>query len=464
MEEKLNDGLIDATKEDNVQKVTELIKSGALVNKIDSFGNTALHYAARNGSLNMVKCLLKAGINIDTKNLDEKTALDIAHNDDVIDFLRGIKEPNNDLIDAVTKGNYKKALEFIKNGANVNATDYLGNTPMHLAAKNGFLNIITLLRSRGAYDNTENNLGETPFTLAISAGQINILNYFVREGIVCIPECNITTLVENMKQTNSDNRKVQTDIVKCIFSKKTDFPDKEHPGNIFLHYAAKNCQPNIVKRLIETLNAYPNFQDDLGNTILHYAAESDNLKLVEYLVGEKHLSLDIKNNIGKTPVETAVAKGSIKTLNYLVNEIKVVDVPTRVIPSFTSDNGNICNVNAVKLIIAKTVHRLSRYTFLPHAAKHCHLNIVKYLIEEQNVDPNFQDELGNTALHYAAARNRLPLVQYLVDEKHVSLDIQNKIGNTPIHVAAKDNRLDIVKYLLKEEANLSIKIIITKRL
>ena len=51
---------------------------------------------------------------------------------------------------------------FISKWVNVNAVDYLGKTPLHYAARNGFLDIVEFLISRGANPKSVDFSGNTP--------------------------------------------------------------------------------------------------------------------------------------------------------------------------------------------------------------------------------------------------------------------------------------------------------------
>lgn len=59
-------------------------------------------------------------------------------------------EKNDDLHDAINKGNFEKASRFLRDGADPNATDKNGKTPLYIAEELGDTLIIKLLISKGA--------------------------------------------------------------------------------------------------------------------------------------------------------------------------------------------------------------------------------------------------------------------------------------------------------------------------
>src|SRR6266850_2782251 len=55
---------------------------------------------------------------------------------------------------------------LLEQGADVNACDYYGFTPLHLASRNGMLEVARLLVEHGADINAEDNEGMTPLKVA----------------------------------------------------------------------------------------------------------------------------------------------------------------------------------------------------------------------------------------------------------------------------------------------------------
>ena len=86
---------------------------------------------------------------------------------------------------------------------------------------------------------------------------------------------------------------------------------------------------------------------------------------------------------------------------------------------------------------------VGEYTPLMTAAENEHFQVVKYLIEQGEADPNIADSYGYNALHDAAETNRAntELIQLLLT--HMPLDSINKKtsgGCTPLDNAYRNNR------------------------
>ena len=85
------------------------------------------------------------------------------------------------------------------------------------------------------------------------------------------------------------------------------------------------------------------------------------------------------------------------------------------------------------------------------ACENDHLNIVQYLLTEQNCDPQCRNESGRTPLHVACASGHLNIIQYLLTEQNYDPQCRDETGRTPLHVACANGHLNIVQYLLTEQ-------------
>lgn len=89
---------------------------------------------------------------------------------------------NEALSRACREGDLEKAGEYLEKGANPNATDELGRTPLHWAAWNGHTGIVKILIEEGANPNATDNDGWTPLHYAASDGQIEAAKLLIEAG------------------------------------------------------------------------------------------------------------------------------------------------------------------------------------------------------------------------------------------------------------------------------------------
>lgn len=138
----------------------QLVKAGANVNSADNDQDTALHYAAISGKLNVVKYLIRHGAKLDPKDNDGSTPL----------------------IAAIGNGRRSIALCLVKAGADINIGNADGYTAVHLAAENGHADLLrTMLDHKPDFDARAEEEGPTPLDLARESGHNNIVEFL--EGL-----------------------------------------------------------------------------------------------------------------------------------------------------------------------------------------------------------------------------------------------------------------------------------------
>ncbi|CAG2247352.1 HARBI1 [Mytilus edulis] len=109
-----------------------------------------------------------------------------------------------------------------------------------------------------------------------------------------------------------------------------------------------------------------------------------------------------------------------------------------------------CDVNSDNTIIASFSFQ-NGYTPLYTAVKGGFINIVKLLLDREDIDPNKKNVYnGDTSLHSAARCGHLNIVQLLLERADIDPNRENKDnGDTPLHSAVSGGNVDIIKFLLK---------------
>ncbi len=141
-QEELNAELFDCLRDNNLECVKYALQAGADVNTRGINDNTALIKACFHHSLEIVKELIRAGADVNLENTYGETAL----------------------MGASSSGELEKVKELIRAGADVNARSINGNTAITKTYNN--FEIIKTLIEAGADINNKDNHGQTKIYIA----------------------------------------------------------------------------------------------------------------------------------------------------------------------------------------------------------------------------------------------------------------------------------------------------------
>ncbi|MFT4314783.1 MAG: ankyrin repeat domain-containing protein [Wolbachia pipientis] len=184
-----------------------------------------LRIATMNSHKDLVIALLENGAKVDEKGKnDECTALHFAVKNGYIDVVEALLD--------------KKA--------SVNSLSIFG-TPLNLAAEQGHKEIVEALLNKGADVNLQDNDRKTPLHLAIRKGNENIVKVLLDKG------ANVN-LQDNDRKTPLHLAAEQghKEIVEILLEKEVDVNVKGVYGNNTpLHLAAKNGRKDVVIALLE---------------------------------------------------------------------------------------------------------------------------------------------------------------------------------------------------------------------
>ncbi|KAM9762019.1 cyclin-dependent kinase 4 inhibitor C isoform 1-T2 [Menidia menidia] len=144
--------------------------------------------AAARGERDKVLDMLQQGVNVDGLNKFQRTALQVAqlgHGRLVRDLLEAGADPNRpDPVlrltathDAAREGFPESVRALLEHGADVNLPDAHGNLPLHLAAREGHLEVVELLGARTAHPGAANGQGRSARQLARDFGRARAAEY-----------------------------------------------------------------------------------------------------------------------------------------------------------------------------------------------------------------------------------------------------------------------------------------------
>ncbi|XP_063236451.1 uncharacterized protein LOC134538840 [Bacillus rossius redtenbacheri] len=193
-----------------------------------------------------------------------------------------------------------------------------------------------------------------------------------------------------------------------------------------LHFACRAGQYEIVKCLIDQFGMPPEIRHKLFRSPLHAACMGGSLQIVKYLVNDKNI--DPNEEIGGlAPVQCAVSDAKLEIMKYLINDhaadVNVQDVWGKTLLHLDVENDSVETIEIGGMAPVQC------------AVSDAKLEIMKYLINDHDVDVSIQDVWGKTLLHLAVEYDSVETIEYLVKCCKMDVNIADNSGNTPIRYA-----------------------------
>nr|XP_007961558.2 ankyrin-3 isoform X15 [Chlorocebus sabaeus] len=395
-------------------------------------------------------------------------------------------DANASYLRAARAGHLEKALDYIKNGVDINICNQNGLNALHLASKEGHVEVVSELLQREANVDAATKKGNTALHIASLAGQAEVVKVLVTNG------ANVNAQSQNgftpLYMAAQENH---LEVVKFLLDNGASQSLATEDGFTPLAVALQQGHDQVVSLLLEN--------DTKGKVrlpALHIAARKDDTKAAALLLQndnnadvESKMVVNRTTESGFTPLHIAAHYGNINVATLLLNRAAAVDFTARndITPLHVASKRG--NANMVKLlldrgakidaktrdgltplhcgarsgheqvvemlldraapILSKTKNGLSP---LHMATQGDHLNCVQLLLQHNvPVDDVTNDYL--TALHVAAHCGHYKVAKVLLDKK-ANPNAKALNGFTPLHIACKKNRIKVMELLLKHGASI----------
>ncbi|KAG2201741.1 hypothetical protein INT47_002001, partial [Mucor saturninus] len=334
-----NDGrhipLFEATHSQDINIVELLLKHGASVNSRDkATGNSALHNSILTEKHKIVKLLLENGAEFESTNSRKQTPMHLA--------IETTKKQIN--------RSFRVERLLMKAGANANAVDFFGRTPLHYVFVDSEL--IPLTRNTGILSKKVKKIAKE---LKAKQEKIQYLNAYAHKFDL--------DQASELPGDSTDSLNVWMKVAK-----ETQLYEAECKEN---HEKSKVDDVIVLDQERESLKSYCDCKWEEATV---YPARSDPIDILTYLSDFKELQFDIKDEFGRTPFHYAACVGAFSCTSLLIKnkiDINAIDsdnngpLQLALRSNFVDYSVMLCNygANVSNSIVLKNGESMSTFGF-----------------------------------------------------------------------------------------------------
>ncbi|CAE7215070.1 Ank2 [Symbiodinium natans] len=238
--------------------------------------------------------------------------------------------PNATLHDAAWEGNVDLVRKLLRRES-PDLPDEEGSTPLHLAADEGYLEVVRCLVEEGKASCVDavDGEGNTALLLAAKEGRTKVVDYLLTSAKLQAPQ-----------QANSNGetpllcavQKGRADIVKLLLGHSATVDISNNDGETPLNLAAgKGDAETVQLLLVEGKSQSVDTPDRLGWTPLLMASHGGHVGVLRLLLKSRAATANSHSGTGETPLLRAAKRGQVEVAKLLLNidEAAMIDTPDR---------------------------------------------------------------------------------------------------------------------------------------
>ena len=421
---------------------------------------SVLHIAARHGMATTVQLLVDCGADVNAVNTHGQTPLHTA------------------------AGGWKDCPELceilLKHDAKIDAVDEDGNQPLHLACQQNHVETGNVFVSCGADVRAVNSNGHSPLHLlslsvrhsngGVNSEEESVLHIAARHGMV--------TTVQLLVDCGADNKAVnkhgQTPL-HIVAGRENDCPELceillqrdvknnstvDESGNQPLHLACKQYNSKTVKVMVFH-GADGNAVNKHGQTPLHIVSsgKKDCPELCEILLRCDDAKINAVDGDGNQPLHLACQQCYTETLQVMVccgADVNAVNkhgqTPLHIVSSGKQDCPELCEILLKHDAKTGAVDEDGNQP-LHLACQQCYTETVQLMVSH-GADTNAVNKHGQTSLHIVSSEKKdCPELCDILLKHDAKTGAVDEDGNQPLHLACEQCYTETVQVMVSHGAD-----------
>ncbi|XP_048242390.1 serine/threonine-protein phosphatase 6 regulatory ankyrin repeat subunit C-like isoform X2 [Haliotis rufescens] len=462
------DCLMLACKGGNISIVEHLLSLKTFnINRRDWLGSTPVMMAAEAGHSDVYHLLVSEGADLSLTDNRGRDCLMLAckgGNISIVEHLLSLKTFNINRRDWLGSTPVMMAAEarhydvyhlLVSEGADLSLTDNRGRDCLMLACEGGNISIVKNLLSLKTFNiNRRDWLGRTPVMMAAKAGHCDVYHLLVSEGA-------------DPSLTDYDDRDClmlaceggNMSIVKHLLSLKKFNINMRYWFNRTPVMMAAAAGHSDVFHLLVSEGAYLSLTDYNDRDCLMLACEGGNMSIVKHLLSLKTFNINRRDSLNRTPVMMAAKAGHSDVYHLLVSEgadLSLIDCRDRDCLVLACEGGNKSIVMHLLSLKKFNINRgdMIGSTSVMMAAEAGHSDVYHLLVSER-ADLSLTDDRDRDCLMYACEGGNKSIVKHLLSLKTFNINRRDRLGITPVMMAADSRHSGVHNLLVSEGADLS---------
>ena len=361
----------------------------------DAAGYYAIHLCALGGARRCLEIMLDAGMDVNMTDSTESR---------LTPLLCAVKERQLELITFL-----------VERGADVNAEDSTGYSPLFYACLNSDIECATLLLQCGADPlHRDWKKNDTVMHVACRSSDVDMVQWLERT----LENMSVNSQIKNKSQQTPLDVALMRDCVDVIMYAKESWEKARRKNSTDFAAALARNDLDLATEVLK-LGIDPNYCiPDTGEVVFHLACAAGNIHMVKAML-DQGASLSLEGHDGKTAIHCASSCGQLEIIRWL------------------KKCG--CSLND---------RSGTGMTPLHYACLSGDEEVVRWLID-RGANMTFISKNLSTSLHFACASGNKALVK-LVMEYSCSPYALNHDNERPIDMAGKAGRVELVIWLARE--------------